>query len=303
MTTRDTPFGDAPFSLAEGRLAGIGRGALAGPVFEVPFRGVRQRADAAVPLDSRRRAVHRARQYAQRMTAGQFFSHDTALAIRGFPLPVAWSGDMLHVSVHRPQQSPRIGGILGHRLQTRDNASLMFDGLPVEDPVRAWTQAGALWPVDDLVAAGDFLVARRRPLATLAELADEVVRTRQNGRLREALPLIRAGAESSQETRLRLVLTRGGLPEPELNVDILADDGRFLGRGDLVFRRWRVLTEYDGRQHADSVEQFERDADRWYDFERSGWRLVRILRPHLRADGALALARVRSALIDAGWRP
>ena len=61
-----------------------------------------------------------------------------------------------------------------------------------------------------------------------------------------ALELVRPGSESPKETELRLLLIRGGLPEPELNVDVVGKNGRFIGRGDLVYRRHKVLVEYDG---------------------------------------------------------
>jgi hypothetical protein len=47
-----------------------------------------------------------------------------------------------------------------------------------------------------------------------------------------------------------------GLPEPEVNPDIRNASGRFVGRGDLVYRRWRVIVEYDrvgGRENPTST--------------------------------------------------
>jgi hypothetical protein len=65
--------------------------------------------------------------------------------------------------------------------------------------------------------------------------------------------LLRPGAESRPETLLRLLLGRAGLPEPEVNVDIRDDSGRFLGRADLVYPPWRTIVEYDGDQHRTSA--------------------------------------------------
>lgn len=188
-------------------------------------------------------------------------------------------------------------------MQERPPADVEVEGLPVEAAVRAWVQVAHSWTFEALVAAGDFLVARRRPLATIEQLREEAAWARRRTVLAPMLAAIRVGAESPEETRLRLLLRRGGLPEPELNVDILDDQGRFIGRGDLVYPRWRVLVEYDGRQHAEDVYQFARDADRWHAFEVSGWRLVRVLHHHMRDGGMTALQRVESALLQAGWRP
>jgi hypothetical protein len=55
--------------------------------------------------------------------------------------------------------------------------------------------------------------------------------------------LIRPGAESRPETLVRLAVAGAGRPEPEVNVDIVDGSGRFLGRGDLVHRGWKVIVE------------------------------------------------------------
>jgi hypothetical protein len=112
---------------------------------------------------------------------------------------------------------------------------------------------------DDLVAAGVHLIlvpkkpqhGESRPYATLDELT---ARARScSGRharaLRRALEDVRQGAESRAEAILRLVMVRAGLPEPELKVDIFSASGRFLGRGETLFRAFRVIAEYDGEQH------------------------------------------------------
>lgn len=302
MTTRHPPFGDRPFSVAEGIAAGVGRGALAGPRFAAPFHGVREWREVAPAAPGREAVLRSCLQYRQRMGVGQFYSHDTALCLHGAPLPGGWRPEVLHVSVHRPQQAPRTRGVRGHRLQERPSAVVEVEGLPVESPVRAWVQMAHSWSFTALVAAGDFLVARGRPLATLDELREEAAWARRSRVLAPALAAIRVGSESPGETRLRLLLSRGGLPEPELNTDIYDDGGTFLGRGDIVFRRWRVLVEYDGRQHAEDVHQFARDADRWHALDAAGWRLVRVLHHHMSDGGATALRRVEAALSRAGWR-
>ena len=96
------------------------------------------------------------------------------------------------------------------------------------------------------------------------------------------------------------MLLRAGLPEPDLNVDIHAADGRFVARVDLAYSALHIAIEYDGRGHAEDSAQFRRDADRWDDIREQGWDLVRILSHHLEDDGASAVAKVRAALRRAG---
>jgi very-short-patch-repair endonuclease len=242
-----------------------------------------------------------ARRYFPRLRPGQFFSHTDALAMVGAPTPPGWRPG-LHIAVHRPRYPPQTVGVVGHRLQTRDAATLTVAGLPVEHPARAWVQAASLWPTDDLIAAADFLVARRSPLVSLDELRSEAILIRRPG-LVTALEEVRDGSESPQETKLRLAVVRAGLPEPQLNWELRDATGRFVARLDQAYPEYRVGVEYDGRQHAADVVQFARDADRWEAIRDEGWLLVRVLNHHLARGGETAVGKVRAALLSAGWRP
>lgn len=288
-----------PFSTAEALAAGVTAGRLAARDLDAPFRGVR--VERGVVADT---VGDRCEQYSARLRPGQFFSHATALARFGAPLPFGTDPLILHVSAHRPQHEPRAAGVIGHRLGRRVPAVWQVHGIPFENPVRAWRQVGASWHHDDLVAAGDFLVGRGG-LATLEQLAVEIELHAARGRatLTRALRDIRPRSESSEETRLRLTLQRAGLPEPELNKELRSSSGEFVARLDLAYPRWRVASEYDGRQHAFDERQFARDADRWNAIRECGWDHVRILRHHLRDGGRPAVRMVRSALVRAGWTP
>lgn len=65
-------------------------------------------------------------------------------------------------------------------------------------------------------------------------------------RLRLALPQIREGVESPRETVTRLALAGAGFPEPVVAHDVF-QDGRFLGRVDLAYPKFRIAIEYDGK--------------------------------------------------------
>lgn len=284
------------FSLAEGRAHGLGRGAL--NRFDIPYRGIRLHRDAPGSSDLLTRALV----YAPRLKPWQFFSHETALALMGVPVP--WNAG-IHVSTHRPMREPRIAGVTGHRLQKREAATLTSThGLPVEDPVRAWRQCGLLWTTDALVIAADHLINPRRGGIEWATLADEcTVMGDPRRHLARALDQARVGSDSPRETTLRLAIVRAGLPEPILAHELFDIRGTFVARLDLAYPRLRIAVEYDGRQHAFDVTQFERDADRWREIEAAGWQLVRILNKDLAGDGRAAVHLVREALARAGWRP
>lgn len=268
-----------------------------------PFYGLRARESFESSPDQ---IVGRSLRYAPRLKEWQFFSHETALALLGVPTPEWPYRPALHVSAHRPAREPRTAGVVGHRLQLREPATVnLAEGLRVEDPVRAWRQSGTLWRLEDLVAAADFLVTGPLPLASVEELRDEIRAMGDVGRglLRAALSRVRPGVRSPRETRLRLLLEDARLPEPEVNWQLSDHAGRFAAELDLAYPRWRVAVEYDGRVHADDAAQFARDADRWDRIRAQGWEHVRILNHHLRDRGAPAIRKVRDALIAAGWRP
>lgn len=281
--------------------SGRSRFALRHVGVRTPYRGVRSSAVPPPPDDLEARAA----EYAPRLRTGQFFSHETALGLLGAPLPPYPHVPGIHVSAHRPGREPRVAGIRGHRLQTRDPAVLLGPRrLPVEHPVRAWRQCGTLWTIDDLVCAADFLLTDARPRVEAEEFAAEIARMGDTRKrlLTRALGLSRYGPRSAYETRLRLRLIRHGLPEPEISWVLRDATGAFIAELDLAYPAWKVAVEYDGRVHAEDMRQFARDADRWDAIRECGWQHVRILFHHMRGDGSVAVRKVREALRRAGWQ-
>jgi hypothetical protein len=170
----------------------------------------------------------------------------------------------------------------------------------------AWCQLAAELTIRELVVMGDGLVRRRHPLATLAELDAAVSRhagRRGHRKLVAALGSVWPRTDSPAETELRLDLVESGLPEPEVNVDILDSSGRLIAIGDLVYRRYRVIVEYDGDHHRRDPVQYARDIDRLDDLAGAGWRVVRFNRSHRGIRRRQRLERAREALLTAGWTP
>lgn len=285
------------FTLAAAHAAGVSQKRARANDLEIPFRGVRA---VAGPEDGAHRLV---RAYAARMPTGQFFSHITAAQLLGFPLSLRVSlGAALHVSTVAPGRAPRMNGVIGHTFSVRPELWVV-DGLAVTSPLTTWCDLASTLELDDLIAAGDYLLGTLRPTATLSELTDAVAsRAGQRGthRLRQALLWVRPRVESRQETRLRLLIVRAGFPEPETNVYIPLRPGRKRVRGDLVYLEYRVLVEYDGEQHRTDNAQYTRDLERLDDVMADGWRVIRVLKDTPTAD---ILARLDDALRSRGWHP
>ena len=100
-------------------------------------------------------------------------------------------------------------------------------------------------------------------------------------------------AESPQETRLRLLLVRGGLPTPVAQF-VVRDGGRFVARVDLAWPDRRLAVEYDGVWHGERG-QFARDRDRLNRLLAAGWRVVFVTARDLHRPQEL-VARVAAAL-------
>ena len=102
-------------------------------------------------------------------------------------------------------------------------------------------------------------------LTSLDRFADYLAtrnRRKWVGVAREALALAQEGAESPQESYLRLVwMLDAELPRPLANVNVYGVDGRFLGRADLLAPEAGLIVEYDGAHHR-RLEVRLRDASR-----------------------------------------
>jgi len=291
----------APFSVAAAASVGVSARRIRGSDLHAPFSGVRIHSQAVLTLRELCAA------YRVRSPEGHVFSHVTAARLWRIPLPRAVEeGDVLDVAVVTPAALPRAHGVRGHRMSDEGLEVTIRYGVPVCDALTTWFQIGRILSHDDLVAAGDFLVRRprrpeaddHRPFVDLSELRERAAHRRCHGSraARAAAIDVREGADSRPESILRLVLQRAGLPEPELNPQIVHPRGHPLGWADLLYRDRRVIVEYDGDQHRTDYEQFEKDAVRLENFRRAGYTVVQVRKKGLWQNRTRTIARVREAL-------
>lgn len=299
------------FSSAEALALGVTKGRLEASDLIAPFRGARMLASETSSIRQLARA------YAARMPPDQFFSHATAALLNGVPLPLGLEADRrLHVSSVAGRSKPRSRGVVGHLVEPARTGTILVGGLRMTDAATTWCQLAASLGLDDLVAAGDFLVTGReklggrQPVARIATLERAIslhAGTAGVVRLREALPLIRVGPLSRRESLLRRRIVRAGLPEPV--VGFVVRDARLAGfepAVDLAYPEYRVAIEYEGDHHR-SPEQFRRDIRRYERLQDAGWIVVRVSAIDVPdVDGGPATrelsGRIAARLQQRGWR-
>jgi AbiEi antitoxin C-terminal domain len=115
--------------------------------------------------------------------------------------------------------------------------------------------------------------------------------------LRELLPLVDAGAESPQESWLRLLLIDNGFPVPETQIPVLDDDDEPFAFVDMGWRDLQLAVEYDGEQHRTDRPQYVKDQRRILKIEKRGWELIRVIKEDRPSE---ILARVYEAWLRRG---
>lgn len=210
----------------------------------------------------------------------------------------------LHVTVAPPARAPRIAGVRAHARRISAREVRFSRGLPVTSAARTWSDLAATASVRQLVMLGDAVIGGHAPLASRDDLRAALPAAGVRGarRARRAIELVNERSESPQESLLRVILADAGLPEPDVNIDLRAPDGRFLARPDLRFRRERVILEYEGDHHRTDPRQWRRDLTRTTTLQQHGELVLRIGAEHLRAEKRL-VGLVFRTLTARGWDP
>jgi hypothetical protein len=298
---------ESSFLWHEGMKAGLSEKQLRNATVLRPSRGIRIPNGPDLRLADQVRAV-------SMVTHGSVMSHLTAARLWNFPLP-PWtvSDDATHITRPKHLNAPRRRGVVGHRASLAPGEIAELDGVPLTSRLKTWLDLAGMLPIADLVVIGDHLVrfprpafeARDAPFATAADLT-EVIRLHRGKRgvakAAEAVRLVRVGADSAPETRLRLALVDAGLPEPSLNEPIVDYWGRSWHSPDMQYKDYKLAIEYEGDHHRTS-EQLARDIRRAEQTAAIGWLERRVSKEDMYGDAQAAVAKIRTALRSQGWRP
>lgn len=190
--------------------------------------------------------------------------HGTKWVADGVPIDVTWGNG-------RP---PR--GIVTRRGRLLAD-EYVGEFIKVTTPARTGYDLGR-W------SRGDAAVARLDALGNATGVtASEIIAVAANhpgapnvSRLKGALALYDAGAQSPKETWLRLLLIRAGYPTPQTQIPVDRGEGLFYYL-DMGWEEVMVAVEYDGDHHRSDRPQYVKDIRRSDEIADLGWRRVRVV--------------------------
>ncbi|MHC9296559.1 hypothetical protein ACRCUN_29195 [Mycobacterium sp. LTG2003] len=173
-----------------------------------------------------------------------------------------------------------------------DDEICMIGAMRLTTPGRTAVDLARRFPEDKAVAAIDALARARRLKVADIELAVQRYAGRKGiKQARTTIALVDPGAESPQETWLRLLVVRAGYPTPESQYPVCNEYGALIGEVDLAWPDLRIALEYEGAHHTDP-EIFRKDIARIDEMIESGWIVIRVTR---RDGAANVLGRIAKA--------
>lgn len=274
-----------PFTIAEARELGVTRSRLRGADYRPLGAGLYRWAGLELSPELLLAAVWR------RLPMEAAFCGWTAAWLHGLDCAPC---NPIEVNMPEPTGSSRRSGAAVRRYEMQPDEIVSRRGMPCTAALRTVVDLGGRIALTDGVIAADLFLHRR--LVSLEELHAYVrghAGKKGVARLRRVLRYVEPKSESAMETRLRMLLELGGLPRPESQVPIHDDQGRFLGRPDLLYRQQRLAIEYDGANHR---ERLTSDDQRQNGLVGAGYRLLRFTAPDVLATPESVVTQVRQVL-------
>lgn len=217
-----------PITIREAERAGLNRFQLRSANWRRLGRGTYVWAGLAADPVAHLSALH------ARLPPGCVFSGLTAARLHG----IADEGSEVELTVPHGVSVHVRAGLRLHSAALDPSDVATCGRIPVTTPLRTCFDLARSLPLVEAVAVLDQALYRRR--LALADLRTYVAAAQRHPGLAQArrvAGLIEPGVESQMESRLRMVLVLGGLPRPEVQVELHDAGGRFLGRPDLLYPR------------------------------------------------------------------
>ena len=258
---------------------------LRGPAWVPLFRGVH--ADARLEITHELRAVAAA----TALLPGAVVTGRSAAVLWG--LPLAGPTDDVELTVPPDRGRSVAAGVRVRRAQLQPGETTRRRGVAVSTPEVTAVAVARAGPLEDAVVVLDQFVASGTADLDRIRAVAGTATGRGCRQARAAVALADGLAGSPQETRLRLLLHRSGLPVPVAQ-HVVRDGRVFAGRVDFGWPEHRVAVEYDGLWHAGDG-QFAADRRRLNRLTAAGWRVVFVTAADLHRPDQL-IARIAAEL-------
>ncbi|ANS77690.1 hypothetical protein SGUI_0294 [Serinicoccus hydrothermalis] len=266
--------------------AGMSKHTLDGPEFRRLLGSVRVLAEVTV-------TAHLLARAALLVAPDAVVSHHSAARLYGAVVP---DSPRVHLTIGRAQDRRRRQGLQWH--VDAAATSCLYRGIRVTTAAQTFLDLAHDLTLVDLVVLGDSLVHRGHASPNaLVEAAE----SRGIPLARRAAALVRRGAESPMETKVRLLLVLAGFPEPRMQVAFVDRGGQTRYRLDLAYPELKVAIEYDGRHHAADPAQWGHDISRREWLDDQGWRLVVLRSPDVHATPWATVRRIAGILAAHGY--
>ena len=191
-------------------------------------------------------------------------------------------------------------GIVIHSDAIADDEQQIRRGMACTTPARTAYDLGRRLSGEDAVIRLDALMnATKLSVDRVEQIAIRYPGARGMRQLRRTLAQTDGGAESPQETRLRLLLIEYRLPRPVTQIPVRNDYGKVVRRIDMGYPESMVGVEYDGEQHFTNPDDYANDIERLEFLADKGWNIVRVSARQLRHERQQIVDRVRIALARA----
>jgi hypothetical protein len=195
---------------------------------------------------------------------------------------------------------PAARGIHVYSGELRDDEICEVNSVNCTTAARTAYDLGRRLPLETAVIRVDALLnATKVTIHQVDSIAQRYPGARGIRQLRATLDLTDGGAESPQETRLRVLLVQSGIPRPVTQILVINPRGRSR-RIDMGWPVFKVGAEYDGEQHWSNPDIHAEDIERLEFLAAEGWLIVRVSARQLRYQRDMVVQRVRDALTRRG---
>ncbi len=168
-------------------------------------------------------------------------------------------------------------GLLVRSDRAADDEIEWIRGIRVTTPERTALDIACRYPQRHAVAAIDALArATRFKSADVELLADRYKGRRGIRTARETLNLVDAGAESPQETYLRLLVIDHEFPPPQTQIPVYDDYGGLVAELDMGWDDMMIGLDYEGDHHRATRAAFNKGIRRHDAVTELGWTDIRV---------------------------